>query len=184
MKCSVFIATSLDGFIAREDGSIDWLEEANQTSPIGEDFGYKTFFGSVDVLVMGRKTFETVQRFPEWPYGDKRIVVLSKTMRWLPDSCPASVSLTAQSPTEIVASLAQSPARHAYVDGGSTIQGFLAEGLIDEITITTIPILLGSGVRLFGSVPGDIHLTHETTRSYANGFVQSKYRVLRHQNRA
>jgi dihydrofolate reductase len=182
MKCSTFIATSLDGFIARADGSIDWLEEANQSAPAGEDFGYKTFFDSVDVLIMGRKTFEIVLKFPEWPYGSRRVVVLSKTMTRLPDSCPASVSLTNQSPVEIVSSLANGPTQHAYVDGGATIQSFLAARLIDEVTITTIPILLGDGIRLFGSPTGDIHLAHETTRSFPNGFVQSKYRVLRNQN--
>lgn len=182
MKCSVYIAASVDGFIARTDGSIDWLEAANQSAPAGEDFGYKQFFDSVDILIMGRKTFETVLKFSEWPYGSKRVVVLSKTIKRLSASCPTSVSLTHQSPVEIVSSLANGPTQHAYVDGGATIQSFLAAGLIDELTITTIPILLGDGIRLFGSSPGDVHLAQETTRSCPNGFVQSTYRVLRNQN--
>ena len=179
MKCSVFIATSLDGFIARTDGRIDWLEAANQTIPAGEDFGYKAFFDAVDVLIMGRKSFETVWNFPEWPYGSKRVIVISRTMKALPESCPESVSLSDQSPAELVSSLAQGSARQAYIDGGATIQSFLAAGLIDELTITTIPILLGEGIRLFGPLPADVSLAHETTQSYSNGFVQTKYRVLK-----
>jgi dihydrofolate reductase len=182
MQCSIFIATSLDGMIARADGSIQWLETANESAPTGEDFGYQAFFDSVDALIMGRKTFETVRSFPQWPYGAKRVVVLSSTMKRLPDGCPTSVSLTDQSPAEVVSTLEGGRAHHAYVDGGLTIQSFLAAGLIDELTITTIPILLGSGIRLFASLPGDVHLAHEATRSFSNGFVQSKYRVVRDQN--
>jgi dihydrofolate reductase len=179
MKCSVFIATSLDGFIARRDGSIDWLEEANRLAPAGEDFGYQAFFDSTQVLIMGRRTFETVWRFPEWPYGNRRVVVLSRSMRRLQEGCPASVSVTAQPPVEIVSSLAKESIRQAYIDGGATIQSFLAAGLIDELTITTIPLLLGDGLRLFGPLPEDLPLALETTRSFSNGFVQSKYRVVR-----
>lgn len=177
MKCSVFIATSLDAYIAREDGRIDWLEEAHRSAPPGDDFGYQEFFDAVDVLILGRKTFETVWGFPEWPYGEKRVVVLSQTLHQLPADCPPSVRLTDQSPAEIVKSLERETFQHAYVDGGSTIQSFLAAGLVSDLTITTIPILLGSGLPLFGPLPEDLPLLHEKTQVFPNGFVQSKYRV-------
>jgi dihydrofolate reductase len=177
MKCSVFIATSLDGFIARADGRIDWLEEAHRSAPAGEDFGYQEFFDGVDVVILGRKTFETVRGFPEWPYGEKCVVVLSQTLHQLPADCPPSVQLTDQSPAEIVKSLEHESFQRAYVDGGATIQSFLAAGLISDLTITTIPILLGSGQPLFGPLPEDLPLLHESIRAFSNGFVQSKYRV-------
>ncbi|ADG69527.1 bifunctional deaminase-reductase domain protein [Planctopirus limnophila DSM 3776] len=177
MKCSVFIATSLDGYIAREDGRIDWLEEAHRSAPPGDDFGYQEFFDTVDVLILGRKTFETVWGFPEWPYGEKRVVVLSQTLHQLPADCPPSVRIASQAPAEIVKSLERESFRRAYVDGGSTIQSFLAAGLVSDLTITSIPILLGSGIRLFGPLPEDLPLIHESTRAYPNGFVQTTYRV-------
>jgi dihydrofolate reductase len=177
MKCSVFIATSLDGFIARSDGSIDWLLTAHATAPPGEDFGFHAFFASVDAMVMGRKTLEQSLTFPEWHYGEKPIVVMSRAWKQLPASCPASVSLTDRSAAEVAAALRKGGTRHVYVDGGLTIQGFLAAGLIDEMTITTIPILLGDGIRLFGPLSGDVRLTLEATRAYSCGFVQSTYRA-------
>ncbi len=177
MKCSVFIATSLDGYIARADGRIDWLEEAHRSAPAGEDFGYQEFFDAVDVLILGRRTFETVRGFPEWPYGEKRVVVLSQTLHQLPADCSPSVRLTDQSPAEIVKSLKHESFQRAYVDGGATIQSFLAAGLVSDLTITTIPILLGSGLPLFGRLTEDRPLLHEKTQVFPNGFVQSKYRV-------
>lgn len=178
MKCSVFIATSLDGFIAREDGRIDWLEEAHRSAPAGEDFGYQEFFDAVDVVILGRKTFETVHCFPEWPYGEKRVVVLSKSLHQLPADCPPSVRLTDQSPAKIMRSLEHESFQRAYIDGGATIQSFLAAGLVSDLTITTIPILLGSGMPLFGPLTEDLPLTHESTQAYPNGFVKSMYRLL------
>lgn len=132
---------------------------------------------AVDVLILGRKTFETVWGFPEWPYGEKRVVVLSQTLHQLPADCSPSVQLTDQSPAEIVRSLKCEFFQHAYVDGSSTIQSFLAAGLVSDLTITTIPILLGSGQHLFGPLPEDLPLLHEKTQVFPNGFVQSKYRV-------
>ncbi|HEV7283164.1 MAG TPA: dihydrofolate reductase family protein [Pirellulaceae bacterium] len=181
MQCSIFIGTSLDGFIARRDGSIDWLDyRSGQASP-GEDFGYKAFFDTVDVLIMGRKTLETVLAFdlPKWPYGDKPIVVLSRTWKELPAGCPASVSLSDLSPAELVAKLAREGKRRAYIDGGTTIQSFFAAGLINDLTITRVPILLGEGIPLFDSLARETPLIHESTRAYDCGLVQSRYRVGR-----
>ena len=176
-KASVFIATSLDGFIARPDGSIDWLNEANKVVPDGEDCGYGKFMESVDVLVMGRNTFELVLTFAAWPYGNKRVVVLSSRPLIIPAGLPDTVSASSESPDVLVERLSAEGARRLYVDGGMTIQRFLAAGLIDDITITLIPVLLGQGRRLFGTVEKDIPLVHAATRTFDFGFVQITYRV-------
>ena len=178
-RCSVFIATSLDGFIARSDGSIDWLNDANALVPAGEDCGFAEFCSSVDALVMGHNTFKQVLSFPEWPYGSKPVVVLSHSLRSLPAQAPATVSLSAESPTALVARLSAEGLRHLYIDGGLTIQSFLAANLIDEITITVIPVLLGSGKPLFGSLQRDVNLQLLGGRAYGFGFVQSTYVVQR-----
>ena len=178
-KCSVFIATSLDGFISRRDGSIDWLNEANAVVPEGEDCGYAQFMSSVDALVMGRNTFEQVLSFGAWPYGTTPVVVLSRQLKSLPGNVPATVTLSADDPTTLVQRLSAEGLQHLYIDGGLTIQSFLSAGLIDEIIITTIPIILGAGKPLFGPLPGDVALEHGSTRSFDFGFVQSKYRVVK-----
>jgi dihydrofolate reductase len=171
MLCSVFVATSLDGFIAREDGSLDWLPQAP------EEHGYVEFMAGVDVVVMGRMTYETVLGFDAWPYVGKRVVVLSS--RPLAPSAQEGAVFETMSgaPADVVMRLAERGLRHAYVDGGITVQRFLAAGLIQRLTITHIPVLLGSGIPLFGAVPRDIRLDHVATRSYASGMVQSEYTV-------
>lgn len=178
-RSSVFIATSLDGFISRVDGSIDWLEQANSTVPEGEDCGYQAFMSTVNALVMGRNTFEQVLTFDEWPYGKIPVVVLSHKQIAIPTTITDTVTVSQESPKELVTRLSEKNIRHIYVDGGKTIQSFLAAGLIDEITITIIPILLGTGRSLFGPLPHDIHLTHIQSKSYEFGFVQHQYRVIR-----
>ena len=178
-RCSVFIATSLDGFIARPDGNIDWLEKANQSAPPGEDCGYHAFMADVDVLVMGRNTFELVLGFEGWPYGATRVVVMSRKGLTLPAHVPATVSVSSEAPEALVARLTAEGARKLYVDGGLVIQSFLAAGLIDELTITHIPVLLGSGKPLFGPLPADVSLQLIRSHAYAFGFVQSHYRVVR-----
>ena len=179
VKASVFIATSLDGFIARSDGSVDWLDQANACVPEGEDCGYKDFIKTVDVLVMGRNTFEKVLTFGEWPYGDKAVVVLSRRGVVIPTSLSTSVSSSNETPERLVERLSSGGAQHLYVDGGQTIQSFLNAGLISEITITEIPILLGAGKSLFGPLESDIMLEHVITIAYPFGFVQSKYSVVK-----
>jgi dihydrofolate reductase len=177
--CRVFIATSLDGFIARDDGSIDWLDAANAVVPPGEDMGYAEFMSTVDALVMGRHTFEMAMSFDPWPYSATPVVVLSSQLPSLPGTAPATVSLHRGGPATLVADLASQGLNHLYVDGGRTIQGFLALHLIDELTITTIPVLLGSGKPLFGASPADVRLQHVATRAYEFGFVQTTWRVQR-----
>jgi len=177
--CSVFIATSLDGFISRSDGRIDWLNEANATMPQGEDCGYKKFMSTVDALVMGRNTFEQVLTFDKWFYDSTPVVVMSRRGMKLPDTVPSSVSVTNESPEELVRRLSAQGAKRLYIDGGLTIQSFLAAQLIDDMTITVIPILLGSGKPLFGPLSNDVHLSHEASHVFEFGFVQHTYRVNR-----
>jgi dihydrofolate reductase len=170
MKASVFIATSLDGFIARQDGALDWLPADG-----GEPHGYLEFITTVDAIVIGRKTFETVLAFEAWPYGKKPVVVLSTTLSGLTVPDGAVCELMAGTPDEIVSRLTQRGMKHLYIDGGVTIQRFIAAGLIQNLTITRIPVLLGSGIPLFGSLSHDLRLEHVTTRSYPSGLVQSEY---------
>ena len=177
LRCSVFIATSLDGFIARRDGDIDWLSEGSVANE-SEDYGYQEFIDSVDTLVVGRNTYEKVLTFGEWPYMGKRVVVLSRGSPQVPGRLSGSVEVASASPVELAQRLEQEGARHAYVDGGKTIQGFLNAGLVQELTITRIPILIGDGIRLFGRLDRDIRFQHVETKTYPSGFVQSKYRLL------
>jgi dihydrofolate reductase len=175
MKASVFVGTSLDGFIARADGALDWLPDAP------EPHGYEEFIASVDTLVIGRKTFETVLSFDGWVYGTKRIVVLSSRPLDLSPAIARGgvVEQMGGDPVEIVARLEATGARHLYVDGGITVQRFLRANLIDRLVITRIPVLIGDGIPLFGSLPADIRLRHIASRSYPSGLVQSEYEVVR-----
>jgi dihydrofolate reductase len=172
VKASVFIATSLDGFIAREDGGLDWLPADG-----GEPHGYTEFIATVDALVIGRKTLETVLAFDAWPYGTKPVIVLSTTLSavTVPDGAVCEVMVG--SPREIIARLAHRGMKHLYIDGGVTIQGFLEAGLIQRLIITRIPVLLGRGIPLFGPLSHDIRMEHVGTRSYPSGLVQSEYLI-------
>ena len=172
MTVSVFVGASVDGFIARPDGALDWLPEGG-----GEPHGYNEFFASVDALVIGRNTFEKVLTFDAWPYGDKRVVVLSNHAVDLSAGGGAVVEHMAGSPAEIVSQLAASGADHLYIDGGITIQEFLRAGLVQRLIITRVPVLIGVGVPLFGALPRDVRLRHIATRHYQSGLVQSEYEV-------
>src|SRR5713101_6837269 len=172
MSVSVFIGTSVDGFLARPDGALDFLPEGG-----GEPHGYDEFIASVDAIVIGRKTFETVLGFPSWPYGDKRVVVLSTRRLDFSALRGAVVEQMAGTPAEIVSRLAASGARHLYVDGGITIQGFLRAGLVQRLVITRVPVLIGDGIPLFGTLPRDVRLRHLATRHYTSGLVQTEYQV-------
>jgi len=172
MKASAFIGTSLDGFIARTNGGLDFLPPGG-----GKPHGYDEFMATVDALVIGRKTFETVLTFDGWPYGEKPVVVLSG--RPLAPAPPgAAVERMSGAPAEIVSQLAARGIRHVYVDGGITIQRFLQDGLIQRLIVTRVPVLIGTGIPLFGRVPSDIVLRHVGTRQYASGLVQSEYEVI------
>jgi dihydrofolate reductase len=173
MRASVFIGTSVDGFIARLNGDLDFLPRGG-----GEPHGYDEFMTSVDALVIGRKTFETVLAFPDWPYGKKRVVVLSSRALDFSAVRGGVVEQMAGSPTEIVSKLAASDVRHVYVDGGITIQRFLSTGLIQRLIITRVPVLIGEGIPLFGTLPKDIRLRHVATQHYPSGLVKTEYEVV------
>ena len=172
MKASVFIGASVDGFIARANGGLDWLPD----DP--EPHGYDEFMASVDAIVIGRKTFETVLGFGSWPYGDKRVVVLSSSPVDFSTVAGGVVEQMGGEPADVVAQLEATGTQHAYIDGGITIQRFLRAGLIQRLIITRIPVLLGDGIPLFGSLPHDVRLQHIATRHYPSGLVQTEYEVL------
>jgi dihydrofolate reductase len=170
MKASVFVGTSLDGFIARADGSFDFLP----AEP--EPHGYEEFFATVDAMVIGRKTYETVLGFGGWAYGKKPVFVLSSgSIAAAPPG--AVVEHMSGAPADIAAQLEARGIQHIYVDGGLTIQRFLEAGLIHRLIITRVPVLIGTGIPLFGPLQRDISLTHVSTRHFPSGLVQSEYAV-------
>lgn len=172
MTASVFVGASVDGFIARPNHDLDWLPED------AEPHGYDEFIAGIDAIVMGRNTFEKVLSFEAWPYGDKRVVVLSSRPLDLSAARGGVVEQMAGPPAEIVSRLAATGAHHLYVDGGVTLQGFLRAGQIQRLVITRVPVLIGEGIPLFGSLPRDVRLRHVATRTFASGLVQSEYEVL------
>lgn len=171
MKASVFVGTSLDGFIARMNGSFDFLDAGGN-----EPHGYEEFIATVDALVMGRNTYEIVLGFGAWPYGSKPVFVLS-SRPLAPAPAGAVVEQMAGGPAAIVSQLEARGIGHAYIDGGVTIQRFLEAGLIQRLIISRVPVLIGSGIPLFGPLTRDILLKHVATRQYAGGLVQSEYEI-------
>ncbi len=168
-QCSVFIAMSLDGFIARPDGGVDWLDRVDMPD---EDFGFFAFFNTVDAVVFGRNTWDVACGFSTWLYGEKSCFVLTNRAAE-PKHGEELLRGTAE---DVVAELARRGMRRAYIDGGSVIRQFLDAGLIDDLTISVIPILLGEGIPLFAR--GIEHgLTLEECRSWPTGLVQLKYAV-------
>jgi dihydrofolate reductase len=172
MKTSVFVGTSVDGYLARPDGALDFLPPNG-----GEPHGYDEFMASVDALIIGRNTYEVVRGFEAWPYGEKPVFVLSRRAL-SPPPARAVVERMSGTSAEIVAALTRRGFRHAYVDGGLTIQSFLQAGLIQRLTITRVPVIIGAGVPLFGPTTRDLRLAHIETRQYASGLVKSEYEVL------
>jgi dihydrofolate reductase len=173
MTVSVFVGTSVDGFIARPNGSFDFLPAGG-----GEPHGYDEFMASVDALVIGRNTFETVLALPSWPYGDKRVVVLSSRPLDLSAVRGGVVEQMAGPPAEIISKLAARGIHHLYIDGGITIQRFLREGLIQRIIVTRVPVLIGDGIPLFSTLPRDVRLHHVATKHYPSGMVKTEYEVV------
>lgn len=178
-EASIFIACSLDGFIAGPDGNIDWLNKANEVVPAGEDCGFQDFINNIDTLVMGRKTFEQVLTFGTWPYGDLRVVVLSRNDVNIPDDLRKTVSSSSDSPKELSRYLASIGAQQLYIDGGFTIQSWLQAGLINKLIITFVPVLLGSGIPLIGELDREINLKHIHTQTYDFGFIQVTYDIIK-----
>ncbi len=173
----VFIATSLDGFIARDDGDIAWLLERDDPA---EDHGYAEFIADKDMIVMGRGSYEKIVTLGEWFY-DRPVLVLSRQLadQPVPDGLQGKVRFSGLSPADAMLELAAQGVRRVYVDGGQIIQSFLREGLIADLVVTTVPVLLGSGRPLFGTLRHDVSLSLESCRHFPSGLVQSTYRVLR-----
>jgi len=173
MKLSVFCGVSVDGFLARPDDALDFLDAGGQ-----EPHGFTEFLASVDVVVIGRRTFEVVLKLGHMSlYGKKRLIVLSSRPLDFSSVKGAAVEQMSGEPAEVVRLLKSRGLKHAYIDGGITIQRFLSARLIDRLVITRVPVLIGAGIPLFGPLPRDISLRHLATRSYSGGLVQSEYEI-------
>ena len=184
MKCSVFIATSADGYIATEDGGVDWLDTAGrrEADPADNpDMGFAQYLSSVDCLIMGRKCMQKLSSFElsdeQWPYGDRRIIVLSRTLQEPPTNLRGRLELYNGEIPQLIADLQRQGLKHAYIDGGTTITSFLNLELIDEICLTRAPVLLGGGIPLFGKTDRQIRLENARATAFANDFVQVRYEV-------
>jgi len=167
LRCSVYIAVSADGYIARKDDGLDWLTQVE--SP-GEDYGYAEFMSTIDVLIMGRRTYEVVLGFPTWAYEGKRLVVLTSN----PNRPSRHGEEFYSGP---LSDLVTRYEGRAYIDGGEVIRAFLKANLIDDLTLSTIPIILGSGIPLFAQGLPELPLTLEESRAFPSGLVQSRYRA-------
>ncbi|WHS60689.1 dihydrofolate reductase family protein [Pseudomonas sp. G2-4] len=171
----VFIATSLDGFIARPDGDIDWLLQRDDPT---EDHGYSDFIADKNVIVMGRGSYEKVLTFDTWFY-ERPVVVLSERLAGspVPEALKGKVSFSNLSPRGVMEELARQGVRRVYVDGGQVVQSFLRDGLVADMVITTVPVLIGAGRPLFGALQQDIELKLVSSRCFPSGLVQSTYRL-------
>jgi dihydrofolate reductase len=165
-RCAAFLAVSLDGFIARPDGGLDWLE------PFEGEHGYTAFIAGVDTILMGRATWEVVAGFPEWPFAGKRVAVLTHR----PLAAAHGELALAGTPAAALEALAAAGARSVYVDGGAVVSQFLAAGLLDELTVNLIPTVLGSGIPLFQGALPERRLALQSSRAWPSGLVQSRYR--------
>jgi dihydrofolate reductase len=184
MKCSVYIATSADGYIAKPDGDVAWLHTAgNSEADMAEnqDMGFSSFMASIDCMVMGRKCMEVISGFnltPEqWPYGDTKIYVLSHSLKEPPENLRGKVEMYSGDIPSLINRLKNSGYKHAYIDGGTTITAFINFQLINEMIITKAPIILGKGIPLFGEINTNIKLVNSEAIAFPNDFIQEKYGV-------
>jgi len=175
MRTTVYVGTSLDGFIARQDGDIDWLVKY-QNKEVHDS--YKEFIGRIDAMVIGRGTFEKVIEFPEWPY-QKKVFVLSASLKQIPETLNEKATLVAMEPAALLSYLSDKGFSTIYVDGGKVIQSFLKEDLIDELIITKVPELIGTGIPLFGYLDNDLQFEHIKTNVYSDGLVKCYYKRKR-----
>jgi len=166
----VFVGTSVDGFLAREDGDLEWLTSRGEAAG---DAGYSDFNATIDTMLVGRSTYETVDAFGSWPYEGKRVVVLSTSL----DAGADDRISVVRSLDEAAALLQDRGAQRVYIDGGRTIQACLSAGWVDELTLSHVSVLLGSGAPLFGPLPQDVDLEHVRTEVLGGGMVQTTYRV-------
>jgi dihydrofolate reductase len=174
LKVIVYIGTSLDGFIARKDGDIDWLTQFANVEAI---HAYKEFISRIDAIVIGRGTFEKVLSFPSWPY-DKKVFVLSSSIKQVPDELTEKVTVLSAHPRKLLSNLSGLGFSSVYIDGGKVIQDFLKEDLVDELIISKVPILIGDGIPLFGQLSTDLKFKHIQTQVQSNGLVRSYYKKI------
>lgn len=175
-QVEVFMATSLDGFIARPDGGLDWLLQRHAAAPAGEDFGYAAFMAGVDALLMGRKTFEAAQHFSPWPYAGTPVHVLTRQPAWAPPpALHGQVQAQAIDPLVLLQRLHAQGVHRVYLDGGELIRHLLAADAVDALTLTTIPVLLGQGRPLWGPLPADLAWRLGAVRHWDCGFVQCRW---------
>jgi dihydrofolate reductase len=179
MRASVFVGTSVDGFIARSDDGLDFLEagDGSEGAESSAAHGFEEFMATVDALVMGHNTYDVVRKFDKWYYGTKPVFVLS-TRELKQPPAGAVVERISGTPAEVMQQLQARSIEHVYVDGGNTIQQFLHAGLITRMIISRVPVLIGSGISLFGALDGDIRLRHMATRTFPGGMVQTEYAVV------
>ncbi len=174
MYATVYVATSLDGYIADANGGLAWLSAL--PNPDGSDYGFAAFLAQIDAIVMGRRTFEAVVGFGgEWPYP-KPVFVLSRTLSGVPTELEGKVEILSGSPAEVMAALGARGYERLYIDGGRTVQQFLAADRVDEMVITRVPVLLGGGVPLFGALDTPLWFEHAGTEDLGNGLTTSRYR--------
>lgn len=173
----IYLAQSLDGFIADKDGGLDWLEMIPNPEQI--DMGYTAFINKIDAIIMGRNTFEKVLSFRiDWPYSVP-VLVVSRALKTLPEGYEGKVEIVSGTPMELIKLAKDRGYYKLYIDGGKTVQAFLKEDLIDEITITTMPIILGGGIPLFGELSNSQTFKHVKTEVFLDELVQSNYKRIR-----
>ena len=176
-KNKVFIAKSLDGYIAGKNGEIDWLHST--PNPNNNDMGFVKFIDGIDAILMGRLTFELVCSFDvAWPYP-RPVFVWSNTLQSIPEKFQDKAELVKGSTQEVLTTIHGKGHYQLYIDGGTTIQSFLKEDLIDELIITTIPILLGGGIPLFGDLQKPLNFEHVASNVFLDQLVQNHYRRTR-----
>jgi len=172
MKTSVYIGTSLDGFIAKTDGNIDWLTQYANEDAVS---AYEEFMNGIDAIIIGRGTFEKILTFPSWPY-EKKAFVVSTTLKQLPGSLKHNATLLSMQPRALLSYLSRMGFSSIYIDGGKLIQSFLKEDVIDDLIISKVPVLIGNGIPLFGFLSADLKFKHMRTETQSNGLVRSYYK--------
>lgn len=171
LRAVVFLGLSVDGRVARPDGDLEWLTSRGEAAG---DAGFTPFVESVDAVMMGRRTYEAIASIQEWPYLGRPIHVISTTL----DADADPRIIVHRSPEAAIDAAERSGCKCVYVDGGATVRWFLAAKLVDELTLSQVPVLIGDGPSLFGSLGGDVDLEHVRTTVLDGGMVQTTYRVL------
>lgn len=171
-KISVYIATSIDGYIARSDGSLDWLD---QVGGFDEDYGFKNLLDSIDAVILGRKTYEIASSVVDWPYKGKRTVILSNTLKTVRNDA----ELFRGDITQLVSQLNSDGIKHAWIDGGATISQFLDLQMVDSMTLSIIPVILGNGIPLFNVIGKELPCSLVSSQSYPSGLVQIIYEIAK-----